>query len=361
MTAERAASSCRTSWPSTPTSPAGSSPSSSAASSSRPASSGVVLGLSGGIDSALVAYLVAEAIGAERLLCVLMPYRTSSPASRADAEAVVADLGCPGELVDISPMVDGYFGRDAVAGASGRKAWPPRAAPRQLHGPDADGRAVRPVGHLGRARRRDRQQDRVAHRLHDAVRRLGLRLQPDRRPVQEPGPPARGRDRRARRRSSARRPSADLWPGQTDEGEGGFSYPALDRLLFWRVDKRRSIDELVALGLRRARMVERVDRMVAGVRVQAPGPADRQARAADGRRRLPVPAAAAGLGRAGERSRPTATRRRGTLYVVATPIGNLGDVTLRALEVLRAVPLIAAEDTRITRRLLARHGIDDAD
>src|SRR5262249_45684895 len=81
-----------------------------------------VLGLSGGIDSALVAFLAAEAIGAERLLCVLMPYRTSSPASRGDAEEVVRRLGCAAELVDISPMVDGYFGRDGVEGAGGPEA-----------------------------------------------------------------------------------------------------------------------------------------------------------------------------------------------------------------------------------------------
>ena len=66
-----------------------------------------------------------------------------------------------------------------------------------------------------------------------------------------------------------------------------------------------------------------------------------------------------GVGTAGE-----GTERRaepapvgGRLYVVATPIGNLGDVSFRALEVLRAVPLVAAEDTRITRRLFARYEI----
>src|SRR4051795_13411357 len=78
-----------------------------------------VLGLSGGIDSALVAYLVAEAIGPERLLCLMLPYRTSSEASLVDARAVVAALGCASEVVPISGMVDGYFGVDGVPGEGG--------------------------------------------------------------------------------------------------------------------------------------------------------------------------------------------------------------------------------------------------
>ncbi len=95
--------------------------------------------------------------------------------------------------------------RDDARGGRTRRTERQPIAARQLRGPDADGRPVRPLGHVGRAGRRDRQQDRVADRLHDAVRRLGLRVQPDRRSVQEPGPPGRGRARGARMRSSARR------------------------------------------------------------------------------------------------------------------------------------------------------------
>ena len=222
-----------------------------------------VLGLSGGIDSGLVAYLVAEAIGAERLLCVLMPYRTSSPASRADAEAVVRRRGCAAGLVGISPMVGGYLGADGVAAAGGPEALGASALRRgnlmarmrmavlydrsvtwrglvvgtgnktesligytTLFGDSAC--AFNPIGDLYKSQVR---QLSVAMGVPEAIIRKA--------------------------------PSADLWPGQTDESEAGFSYPELDRLLFWRIDKRRSIDEVVAKGFDRA-MVERVDRMVAG-------------------------------------------------------------------------------------------------
>jgi NAD+ synthase len=57
-------------------------------------------------------------------------------------------------------------------------------------------------------------------------------------------------------------PSADLWPGQTDEAEAGFSYPQLDRLLYWMIDKRRNDEELAAMGFEPA-MVDRIGQMVA--------------------------------------------------------------------------------------------------
>src|SRR6185295_16187738 len=70
-----------------------------------------VLGLSGGIDSSVVAYLAAEALGAENVLAVTMPYKTSSKATREDSQTVVRALGLKTLDVPITDQIDAYFAR----------------------------------------------------------------------------------------------------------------------------------------------------------------------------------------------------------------------------------------------------------
>src|SRR6202795_2095647 len=69
----------------------------------------VVLGVSGGVDSSLVATLAAEALGPKNVLGVIMPYRLSDPKSRSDALEVIKQLGIEQLEIDISPQVDAYF------------------------------------------------------------------------------------------------------------------------------------------------------------------------------------------------------------------------------------------------------------
>ncbi len=76
-----------------------------------------ILGLSGGIDSALVAYLCARALGPENVYAIRMPYRTSSPDSLADAQRVIDALGIRGETIEITGAVDGYLERASDADA----------------------------------------------------------------------------------------------------------------------------------------------------------------------------------------------------------------------------------------------------
>jgi NAD+ synthase len=215
-----------------------------------------VLGLSGGIDSALVACLTAEAIGARNVLCVLLPYRTSSSASRADAEELVAQLGCASRVIEITPIVDGYF-EGAIAGEEHTRLRLGNFAARArmavlfdksvawnglvmgtsnktesllgyttIFGDNAA--ALQPIGDLYKSQ----------------VRQLSAEVGVPEAILRKP-------------------PTADLWAGQTDEDEVGLTYAEIDRLLYWLVERRRTRDELLAMGFAAAN-VDRVERLVAG-------------------------------------------------------------------------------------------------
>jgi NAD+ synthetase len=74
-----------------------------------------VIGLSGGVDSAVAAHLAARAIGAENVLGVRLPYRTSSPESLAHAQLVIEALGIQSRTLDVTPAVDGYLSQEPTA------------------------------------------------------------------------------------------------------------------------------------------------------------------------------------------------------------------------------------------------------
>jgi NAD+ synthase len=212
-----------------------------------------VLGLSGGIDSALVAYLVAEAIGPDRLMAVVMPYRTSSPASRTDAEEVVRRLGISSEVVDITPMVDGFFGSQPEASDIRRGNVMARMRMAVLYD-----RSVTWGGLVVGTSNKTEALIGYTTIFGDAASALNpigdLYKSQVRQVAADIGVPEQ---------IIRKAPSADLWPDQTDEVEGGFTYPQLDRLLYWMIDRRRTDAELAEMGFDRA-TIARVGRMVAG-------------------------------------------------------------------------------------------------
>ena len=197
-----------------------------------------VVGLSGGVDSALTLAIACRALGAENVVPIVMPYRTSSPASERDARLVAARLGAAPLVIDISAQVDAYFERlpDADRARRGNKMARERmsilydiSSARDalvigtsnktelllgystIHGDSAY--ALNPIGDLYKTQ------------VYALAGHLGLPEE-----------------------VLAKAPSADLWEGQSDEEELGFSYALVDRLLFHMVDERRGRDELLRLG-----------------------------------------------------------------------------------------------------------------
>lgn len=197
----------------------------------------VVMGLSGGIDSAVVAYLASRALGPENVHVIMMPYRTSNPDSLGDAMLVVEDLGIQAQTIEITPMIDAYFSRFTEQETAMLRKGNKMARERMtilydhsllynalvigtsnktelllgygtIYGDMAS--ALNPIGDL------------YKHQIFLLAKYLGVP-----KPIIE------------------KPPSADLWEGQTDEQELGYTYDELDCFLYYKYDCRYTDNELL--------------------------------------------------------------------------------------------------------------------
>jgi NAD+ synthase len=212
-----------------------------------------VLGLSGGVDSSLVAYLAAEALGAENVVGVTMPYRTSDPRSEADGRAVAAALGIATRRLEITDIVDPYLNAqtDPAMGDRRRGNVMARARMLVLFDQAAAGQALV----IGTSNRTETLLgyttifgdnaaaiQPIADLLKCQVRQLARAV----------GVPES---------IVAKAPSADLWAGQTDEGELGFTYDQADQVLHLLYDQRFTAQEVAAAGFDLA-LVQRIQEIV---------------------------------------------------------------------------------------------------
>jgi NAD+ synthase len=199
---------------------------------------GAVIGLSGGIDSALSAYLSAAALGAENVLAVRMPYRTSSTASLEHADLVIEALGIPALTVPITDMVDPLIGQFPDM-SDLRKG---NIMARMLMIVLYDQSAARGLLPMGTSNKTEfllgystiyGDSGVALHPIADLykyqVRQLSRAL----------GVPDVIIDKA---------PSADLWEGQTDEAELGFTYNDVDQVLYLLVDQRYTVEQVIDEG-----------------------------------------------------------------------------------------------------------------
>jgi NAD+ synthase len=210
-----------------------------------------VVNLSGGIDSALSCYLAAEALGAQNVLAIRIPYRTSSPDSLAHAQLVLDQLGVPHETVDVTPVVEPLFEHFPDMTPLRRGNVMARARMIVLYDQSAVWKGL-PVGTSNKTELL-LGYGTLFGDMASAVNPLGdLYKTQVRQLAVAVGVPQPIIDKP---------PSADLWAGQTDEGEMGLTYEEVDRLLYLLVDERYSLDEAVEAGFARE-FVQRVWKLV---------------------------------------------------------------------------------------------------
>jgi NAD+ synthase len=213
----------------------------------------VVVGLSGGVDSALSAAIACMALGPDNVLPILMPYRTSSSASEADARLVCQHLGMTPTVIDISPQVDAYFERfpDADRGRRGNKMARERMTilydMSWAHGALVIGTSNKTELLLGYGT--------LFGDMASALNPLG--------DLYKTQVFALARSMDLPRTVIDKAPSADLWEGQSDEEELGFGYSLVDSVLYHMVDERCTKAEVRSLGFEDA-FVDDVARRVRG-------------------------------------------------------------------------------------------------
>jgi len=203
----------------------------------------LVVGLSGGVDSATVAFLAARAIGPDNLLAVRMPYRTSSPDSEAHAMRVVSALGCRTELVDITPMVEPMLALISGEDENALRVRRGNVMARQRMIVLYDRSVAFDALVIGTSNKTEALlgYGTLYGDMASALAPIGDLYKSQLRAVAGAlGVPQEILDKP---------PSADLWPDQTDEAELGAAYDDLDRILFALVDRRWSVERCVAAGM----------------------------------------------------------------------------------------------------------------
>jgi len=198
----------------------------------------VVLGLSGGIDSAIVAFLAVKALGPENVLGIMMPYKTSSKESLEDAQRVIDKTGMRSKKIEITDMVDAYFAKEPDISDMRKGNKMARERMTILYDYSAKENALV----LGTS---NKTEILLGYSTQwgdsaSAINPIGDLLKAQIWALSEyMGVP---------KEIIEKKPSADLWEGQSDEDELGFSYLLADEIIAYLIDERYTKEEILELG-----------------------------------------------------------------------------------------------------------------